>query len=142
MGFSSEEIGQLIKARRAELGWTQEALAERLGRSLSMIKQMESGAKVKSWPAMAEVAEAIGLTPNDLLGVRERRMPTPDLLAVGLAELLEPHGVGADAVRDIAESLLVSLEAASELGGVEPDHQVYRAAARSLAKQSSRLAGR
>ena len=37
------KFGAIVRQRREELGWTQELLAERLGKSLGYVSQLECG---------------------------------------------------------------------------------------------------
>ena len=62
--------GQRVRSRRIELGMTQNALAKAAGyHSRSTINKIESGERNLSFPRIAELAEALDVTPDYLLGV-------------------------------------------------------------------------
>lgn len=56
-----------IRARRIELGWTQQKLAEILGVSRVQVTQTESGSFVPTLDYVDRVAEALQTTTSDLL---------------------------------------------------------------------------
>jgi transcriptional regulator with XRE-family HTH domain len=63
-------VGQRVKEKRLELGMTQDALARAAGyHSRSTINKIESGERNLSFPRIAELADALGVTPDYLLGV-------------------------------------------------------------------------
>ena len=62
-----------IKAYRALRNLTQQQLADRLHVSQPAIAQLESGATVPTLTRITEVAAALGVTPDDLLGNTPRK---------------------------------------------------------------------
>jgi len=61
------KLGEALRDRRLELGWSQETLAEALGVSVSAISRRETGARAMSVDAYTTHALALGLSPNDTL---------------------------------------------------------------------------
>ncbi len=60
-----QEIGPIIRARREELGITQQTLAERLDITQSAVSQMEGRATINH-ARMPRVAAALDWTPGEL----------------------------------------------------------------------------
>jgi transcriptional regulator with XRE-family HTH domain len=66
----ASSIGERIKARREELGWSLSKLAEEASVSKGYLWSLEKG-EVKSRPSgqtLYRIAEALGVTMSDLLG--------------------------------------------------------------------------
>ena len=63
MGF-----GEIIKARREELGITQAAAAAELGISRPMLCQLERGSKAPSLPLALQLAKLLQCSLNELCG--------------------------------------------------------------------------
>ena len=68
-----ERLGARVKELRRRRGWTLEDLAERAGVSRAMISKVERGEKNPTLVVAAKVAEGLGVTISELLGVEERR---------------------------------------------------------------------
>ncbi len=63
----AQEIGGRIKARRLELGLTQELLAERAAASKSFVSELEGGRSVASGIIYVRIAEALDVNVHYLL---------------------------------------------------------------------------
>ena len=61
------QVGDSVRARRAQLGWTQEELGEASGLHPSYIGQIERGDKKVSLRTLAMLAKALGATLGELL---------------------------------------------------------------------------
>lgn len=62
-------IGERIKARREELGWTQDQLAKRMGyTSRSTVQKVEKGINDITQSTVMLYAEVLGVTPSWLMG--------------------------------------------------------------------------
>jgi transcriptional regulator with XRE-family HTH domain len=70
---SSGRLGERIRALRRERGLTLEVLAGRSGVSRAMISKLERGEKNPTLVVAAKVAEGLGVSLSQLVGVEERR---------------------------------------------------------------------
>jgi y4mF family transcriptional regulator len=59
-------IGRNVKARRVELGWTQEQLADRSELDQRFISSLENGRRNPTISKLAQVADALGSTVSHL----------------------------------------------------------------------------
>ena len=60
-------IGERIKDRRAELGWTQEHLAQKAGISKSFLSELENGKRSVSADNLLDLARALGVSLDYLM---------------------------------------------------------------------------
>jgi transcriptional regulator with XRE-family HTH domain len=60
-------VGGNIRARRLQLGLTQQGLADRIGTYPSHVSAIESGSKTISLPSLAAWADALETTASQLL---------------------------------------------------------------------------
>lgn len=67
-------VGENIKAKRQELGMTQEKLADAVGLGRSMVAQIERGSKVPNMILGRDIARVLGCRMEDLL--EERNVET------------------------------------------------------------------
>ena len=70
---SSGQLGERVRALRRERGWTLELLAERSGVSRAMISKLERGEKNPTLVVAARVAEGLGVSLLQLVGIEARR---------------------------------------------------------------------
>ena len=70
---SSGRLGERIRALRRERGLTLEVLAGRSGVSRAMISKLERGEKNPTLVVAAKVAEGLGVSLSQLVGVEEKR---------------------------------------------------------------------
>jgi transcriptional regulator with XRE-family HTH domain len=70
---SSGRLGERIRALRRERGLTLEVLGGRSGVSRAMISKLERGEKNPTLVVAAKVAEGLGVSLSQLVGVEERR---------------------------------------------------------------------
>jgi XRE family aerobic/anaerobic benzoate catabolism transcriptional regulator len=116
-----ERLGNRARDLRASRGWTLRELAERSGVSVRFLVALESGHGNISVKRLADLAEALGTTPSDLLRDSED-VPTPQIVA-----LLGLRGAGKTTIgRQLARRLHVRL--------VELDRRIEKAADMSLAE--------
>lgn len=66
-------MGERVRALRRERGWTLELLAERSGVSRAMISKLERGEKNPTLVVAARVAEGLGVSLSQLVGIEARR---------------------------------------------------------------------
>jgi transcriptional regulator with XRE-family HTH domain len=62
----AEEFGRRLKARREELGLSRRDVVEASGLSYPYVSQLETGYRLPSHKALAALAEALELPPNEL----------------------------------------------------------------------------
>jgi transcriptional regulator with XRE-family HTH domain len=70
---SSGRLGERVRVLRRERGLTLEVLAGRSGVSRAMISKLERGEKNPTLVVAAKVAEGLGVSLSQLVGVEERR---------------------------------------------------------------------
>lgn len=61
------KFGERVRTRRAELGWTQERLAEEVGLHFTYVGSVERGERNLSLKNILRLAVALGLDPADLV---------------------------------------------------------------------------
>lgn len=66
--YQVNEIGQIIAARRRELGMTQEQLATLLHITPQAVSKWENGSGLPDLAMLPQIAEALAVSPNVLLG--------------------------------------------------------------------------
>ena len=72
------EIGEQLRARRHELGWSLRELADRLGVSPSLISQIERGRANPSVSTLYSIVQALDISLDELL-FNERRPAEPPI---------------------------------------------------------------
>jgi len=60
-------VGERIKARRSELGWTQESLAQKAGISKSFLSELENGKRRVSADNLLEIARTLSVSLDYLM---------------------------------------------------------------------------
>lgn len=63
----AKRIGSNLSARRKQLGWTQEMIAERAGVDAETVSRIERGAHLPSLPTLDRLAVALQWSAGDLL---------------------------------------------------------------------------
>ena len=63
----AKRLGGNLSARRKQLGWTQEMVAERVGVDVETVSRIERGAHLPSLPTLDRLAEALCCSVGDLL---------------------------------------------------------------------------
>lgn len=66
-------IGANVRRRRLARGWTQQALADRVGTSRIYVAQIEGAAKEISLDMLERLARALGVAPGRLLDRAKQR---------------------------------------------------------------------
>ena len=67
MAIDYKDIGQRIKAKRIEKGFTQEQLSEMVGIGPSHMSHIESGSTVPSFEVFISIINALGCSADELL---------------------------------------------------------------------------
>jgi transcriptional regulator with XRE-family HTH domain len=79
---AAEYFGRALAAARSERGLKRMQLKERSGLSYPYISEIENGGKYPSQRAIQALADALGMTPSELVG-RAERIQSDDLEATG-----------------------------------------------------------
>lgn len=61
-------IGEKIREKRVQKGWSQEELAQKVGVSKMLVSQIERGLRTLTMPVAIEMATAFGCTLDELSG--------------------------------------------------------------------------
>jgi transcriptional regulator with XRE-family HTH domain len=126
---SSGRLGERIRGLRRERGLTLEVLAGRSGVSRAMISKLERGEKNPTLVVAAKVAEGLGVSLSQLVGVeerrevvvvpRERRMTVRDPETGFERQLLSPSFGGIEFIRNVMPEGSTSGEFPPHRRGVE-----------------------
>lgn len=133
VGRDLKQIGAAVRDARERLGLTRDALAMRVGVDAETIKKIESGERVKQWTRVADMAEALNTSPNELLGFP---VASPEALGTALRPILAAFGHNPEDAESIARILLEAVEAAQSAPGDEPEGVRYRIAGQLAASRS------
>jgi y4mF family transcriptional regulator len=84
-------VGERIRERRAELGWTQDQLAQKAGISKSFLSDLENGKRSVGANNLLDIARALGVSLDFLMTGeasqdQRREVPIPASLARFAAE--------------------------------------------------------
>jgi transcriptional regulator with XRE-family HTH domain len=77
-------LGHAVKARRQEIGITQEALANDTGLHQRWISNVETGKRNPSYASLRRLAAGLGLSASELLA-RAEQIEASELHAAGVA---------------------------------------------------------
>ncbi len=128
---SSGELGERVRKLRRERGMTLEALAGRSGVSRAMISKLERGEKNPTLVVVAKVAEGLGVSLSQVVGIegrrevvvvpRDRRMVMRDPETGFERQLLSPAfgGRGVEFIRNVVPYGSTSGEFPPHRRGVE-----------------------
>ena len=102
-------LGEKVKARREQIGMTQEELARKMGyKSKSSITKIEKGERDLPQSKIKQIADCLGTSPSYLLGwQREEPRIDMDMLhkAVEMAMKAQAEQIEPDRIDVIAEKL-------------------------------------
>ena len=141
---SSGRLGGRVRALRRERGLTLEVLAGRSGVSRAMISKLERGEKNPTLVVAAKLAEGLGVSLSQLVGVeersevvvvpRERRMVMRDPETGFERQLLSPSfgGRGIELIRNVVPEGSTSGEFPPHRRGVEEYAVVERGRLRAV----------
>lgn len=88
-------VGDRIRTRRTELGWTQDQLARKAGISKSFLSDVENGRRSVSAENLFEIAQALNVSLDHLMKGKssgEERRPAVEI-PVALAAFAEREGL-------------------------------------------------
>jgi transcriptional regulator with XRE-family HTH domain len=70
-------FGARLRALRTAAGLNQSQLAERAGCNSTTIVRLENETQEPAWPVVLDLAEALGVTPNDFIARGDEPAPEP-----------------------------------------------------------------
>lgn len=132
---SPEEIafGRRVEALMRARGLTPADVAERIGSSSSNVRKIWGGNAVRQYLQLQRLAQAIGVTPHELLGIDGAMIEKKPILNA-IQAVVETLGFDRDLARQAAQ---IALEASTrQLVLDEPDEAEIRAAAKILMRQA------
>jgi transcriptional regulator with XRE-family HTH domain len=124
------EIGEQLRARRHELGWSLRDLADRLGVSPSLISQIERGRANPSVSTLYSIVQALDISLDELL-FNERRPAEPPI-AGPIQRANERHrirlasGVLWDRLTTVSEPGVEFLHVTYEVGGASSPEDAFQ----------------
>ncbi|MBN9519467.1 helix-turn-helix domain-containing protein [bacterium] len=87
-------VGDRIKKRRAELGWTQDQLAQKAGISKSFLSDLENGKRSVSADNLLDIARVLSLSLDYLMkGGETGAKPAEVQIPASLAAFAEDEGL-------------------------------------------------
>ena len=87
-------VGERIKARRLELEWTQDQLAQKAGISKSFLSDLENGKRSVGAENLLDIARALGVSIDFLMtGQASQDQPTEVPIPASLARFAAEEGL-------------------------------------------------
>ncbi len=87
-------VGERIKTRRAELGWTQDQLGQKAGISKSFLSDLENGKRSVGAENLLDIARALGVSIDFLMtGEASQDQPTEVPIPASLARFAAEEGL-------------------------------------------------
>ena len=91
--LKEETLGQRIKAQRIRIGMTQDDLAEKLLIPKASVSAYENDRIDIKGSRIVELAEALGVSPNYLLGFNEEENPVLEDIIVALRKINDQNAL-------------------------------------------------
>lgn len=135
MRTDKKQVGNTIRSARERAKLSREELAERVGLDLESIKKIERGERVTQWLRVADFADALEISPNEILGYP---IASAESLGMALRPILAAYGANPEDADSIARILLEAVAVAQSSQGDEPQELRYRLAGQLAAAQSRR----
>jgi transcriptional regulator with XRE-family HTH domain len=101
-------VGQRVRQLRTASGFTQAQLAERAGMATQAVSRIERGERSPTLETVDRLAAALGVRLG-VLADAAQTVPRPQVLAPGLAAIIEPLVGQPDVMRDRAARLIRAL---------------------------------
>ena len=90
----SSSVGERIKQRRLEIGWTQDQLCTKAGLSKSFLSELENGKRSVSASNLLDIARALSVSLDYLMtGKASKETPTEVALPASLAAFAGEEGL-------------------------------------------------
>ncbi len=83
MTASDQVLATVVRRLRTNLGMTQETLAFEAGVTLGTLSRVERGITNPAWPTLVKIADALGMTPVELVAEVEAARGPPTRLDDG-----------------------------------------------------------
>lgn len=83
MTASDQVLATVVRRLRTDLGMTQEALAFEAEVTLGTLSRVERGVTNPAWPTLVKIADALGMTPVELIAEVEAARNPPTRLDDG-----------------------------------------------------------
>lgn len=93
--MSSMNLGERIRAKRTELGWTQDVLAQKANISKTFLSDLENGKRGAGADTLLDIARVFGVSIDFLMTGADGDAPVPTQIEIPrpLAELAEAEGL-------------------------------------------------
>lgn len=87
-------VGERIKERRVEIGWTQDQLCTKAGLSKSFLSELENGKRSVSASNLLDIARALSVSLDFLMtGKASKETPTEVAIPASLAKFAAEEGL-------------------------------------------------
>lgn len=91
---TKQTVGERIKSRRSELGWTQDVLAEKAGISKSFLSDLENSKRSVGADKLLDIARALGVSIDYLMtGEASQDQPSEVPIPASLARFATEAGL-------------------------------------------------
>jgi transcriptional regulator with XRE-family HTH domain len=91
---TKQTVGERIKSRRSELGWTQDVLAEKAGISKSFLSDLENSKRSVGADKLLDIARALGVSLDYLMtGEASQDQPNEVQIPASLARFATEEGL-------------------------------------------------
>lgn len=122
-------VGERIKKRRVELGWTQDQLAQKAGISKSFLSDLENGKRSVSADNLLDIARVLSLSLDYLMkGEEPEAKPAEVQIPASLAAFAEEEGLTfkqALALLRMREQIVAHRSGTKKEGGDKMDWQRF-----------------
>jgi transcriptional regulator with XRE-family HTH domain len=116
-------VGERIKARRLELEWTQDQLAQKAGISKSFLSDLENGKRSVGADNLLDIARALGVSTDHLMTGKISEKPVTEVpIPVSLAKFAAEEGISFRKtlmILDMQKQILAHRSAKKKQDGLE-----------------------
>ncbi len=116
-------VGERIKARRLELGWTQDQLAQKAGISKSFLSDLENGKRSVGAENLLDIARALGVSIDYLMTGEASEKPVTEVpIPATLARFAAEEGISFRTtlmILDMQKQILAHRSAKKKPDGLE-----------------------
>ncbi len=122
MKTKMQTVGERIKKRRTELGWTQDVLAEKAGISKSFLSDLENGKRSVGADKLLDIGKVLSLSLDYLMAGQEPQMDATEVqIPSSLASFAAKAGLSFRQALTLLEmqQQIVAHRSATKKGGLE-----------------------